>query len=162
MRDYSTMNDTLNTPNDIAAHAIAMSDTCVEASVDLNNCLVETGKVKAHYGAHYANAAIEVCGIVALVMDVLRDKQAVFPRHLEQLEEARPAVIACSLFTSDIVSEVQKRWPNNLRYKPQAVKNVLSTYGKQFIVKVQLTKEEDTPRPCSKPRAKWYLIQKKS
>ena len=64
------------------------------------------------------------------------------------------------LFTSEILAEVEKRFAaGGLRYKAQAVKNVLSTYGTEFIAKIQLTKTEDMPRTCDKPRCKWYLIQ---
>jgi hypothetical protein len=153
------MNDTLNTETQQAA--IELSVVVVENSMAINNTLAETKKVTGFYGTHYANAELDICGIVALVKDILRENEAVFSRGIENTE-LRAIGIAASMFTSDIVQAVNTRFASGgMRYKPQAVKNVLSTYGKLEIAKIQLTNAEDKPRPCSKPRAKWYLIQQK-
>jgi hypothetical protein len=151
----------LTIDNETAAFAIGLSSETVEQSMAINNTLETTGKVKAAFGTHYANAELDVCGIVALVKDILRDNDAVFARNIEQTD-LRGIAIAGSMFTAEIVSAVQIRFASaGMRYKPQAVKNVLSTYGKDFIAKITLTNAEDKPRECSKPRAKWYLIQTK-
>jgi hypothetical protein len=132
----------------------------VEASQAINNTL-KTAGVRAHFQTHYANALLDVYGILCLVKDILRDKQAEFPRGIETTE-LRKIAVAASLFTSEILAEVENRFAaGGSRYKIQAVKNVLSTYGKNEIGKITLTNEEDQPRECSKPRCKWYLIQTK-
>ena len=153
------MNDTLIT--ETQQGAIDMSSVVVENCMAINNTLAETKKVTGFYGTHYANAELDVCGIVALVQDILRENDAVFSRGIENTE-LRNIGIAASMFTSDIIAKVQERFASaGMRYKAQAVKNVLSTYGKDSIAKIQLTNNEDKPRPCSRPRAKWYLIQQK-
>ena len=153
------MKDTLIT--ETQQGAIDMSSVVVENCMAINNTLAETKKVTGFYGTHYANAELDVCGIVALVQDILRENDAVFSRGIENTE-LRNIGIAASMFTSDIIAKVQERFASaGMRYKAQAVKNVLSTYGKDSIAKIQLTNNEDKPRPCSKPRAKWYLIQQK-
>lgn len=153
------MNDTLIT--ETQQGAIDMSSVVVENCMAINNTLAETKKVTGFYGTHYANAELDVCGIVALVQDILRENDAVFSRGIENTE-LRNIGIAASMFTSDIIEAVKTRFASGgMRYKAQAVKNVLSTYGKDSIAKIQLTNNEDKPRPCSRPRAKWYLIQQK-
>ena len=153
------MKDTLIT--ETQQGAIDMSSVVVENCMAINNTLAETKKVTGFYGTHYANAELDVCGIVALVQDILRENDAVFSRGIENTE-LRNIGIAASMFTSDIIEAVKTRFASGgMRYKAQAVKNVLSTYGKDSIAKIQLTNNEDKPRPCSRPRAKWYLIQQK-
>ena len=141
------------------ALAVAMSAETVEASQAVNNTLTTAG-VRAHYQAHYANAQLDVCGILALVKDILREAQAEFPRGIEATE-LRKIAVAASMFSSEILREVESRFAaGGFRYKIQAVKNVLSTYGKNEIGKITLTNAEDKPRDCAKPRCKWYLIAK--
>ena len=111
------------------------------------------------YGTHYANTELDIYGIQQLVCQVLRENESVFFRGIESTE-FRHIAIASSMFTSNIIAAVGLKFADaGMRYKPQAVKNVLSTYGKDLIVKITLSNNEDQPRPCSKPRAKWYLIQ---
>ena len=146
--------------NETKALAVAMSGETIEASQAVNNTLTTAG-VRAHYQAHYANAQLDVCGILALVKDILREAQAEFPRGIETTE-LRKIAVAASMFTAEILAKVEERFAaGGLRYKIQAVKNVLSTYGKDEIGKITLTNSEDKPRDCAKPRCKWYLIQTK-
>jgi hypothetical protein len=150
------MNDSPIT-NEPKAAAVAMSDELVTASMSINNTLKIQG-TRAFFATHYANAQLDVFGIVSLVQYVLKQNDAVFGRGIEHTD-LRAVAIASSMFTSDIIAEVGKLFADaGLRYKPQAVKNVLSTYGKPLIVKITLSSDEDRPRPCSKPRAKWYLV----
>ena len=141
------------------AASVAMSSQVVATSKEINNILAVSG-VRAHYQAHYANAELDVCGILALVKDILREAQAEFPRGIEATE-LRKIAVAASMFSSEILREVEERFSaGGFRYKIQAVKNVLSTYGKNEIGKITLTNAEDKPRDCAKPRCKWYLIAK--
>ena len=146
--------------NENKALAVAMAPEIIANCQDINNTL-KTAGVRAHFQTHYANAMLDVYGILALVKDILRDKQAEFPRGIEATE-LRQIAVAASLFTSEILAEVENRFAaGGSRYKVQAVKNVLSTYGKGEIGKITLTNSEDKPRDCAKPRCKWYLIQTK-
>jgi hypothetical protein len=150
------MNDT-TTNNEAKAAAIAMSGEIVSASMDINNTLKTQGTL-AFFGTHYANAELDVFGIVSLVKLVLKENDAVFGRGIEN-GDLRGIAIASAMFTSQIIEAVKVHFAAaGLRYQPQAVKNVLSTYAKGEIVKIQLSNNEDKPRPCSKPRAKWYLV----
>jgi hypothetical protein len=149
------MNTTID--NETKAEAIAKSSEIVQTSQDINNTLEVQG-TRAFFGTHYANAELDVFGIVALVKHVLRENDSVFGRGIEKTE-LRQIAVAGSMFTNDIVAAVGTLFANaGMRYKPQAVKNVLSTYAKGEIVKIALSNSEDKPRPCSKPRAKWYLV----
>jgi len=148
------------TENEIKAEAIAKSAEIIQTSRDINNTL-ETQNTRAFFGTHYANAELDVFGIVALVKHVLRENDSVFGRGIE-MTEFRQIAVASSMFTSEIIAAVGTLFANaGMRYKPQAVKNVLSTYAKGEIVKIALSNSEDKPRPCSKPRAKWYLVSTK-
>ena len=144
--------------NEAKTFAVAASAEVMEATQANNNTLT-VAEVRAHYQGHYANAQERVYGILMLVADILSKHDAEFPRNAHT-GELRKIVAAGSMFTSEILAEVEKRFAaGGLRYKVQAVKNVLSTYGTEFIAKIQLTKTEDQPRNCDKPRCKWYLIQ---
>ena len=159
--------------NETQAAAVAMSSEIVQASMDIITTLATTNKVRAFFGTHYANAELGVTGIVQLVELVLKENDAVFGREIENTD-LREIAIASAMFTADIVAGVKEKFASaGLRYKEQAVKNVLSTYGRAgktqtktgkavvstgSIIKIQLTDKEDKPRPCSKPRAKWYLV----
>lgn len=145
--------------SDEKAFAVSQSAEIVANCKDINNTLA-TAEVRAHFQAHYANAELDVFGILALVKDILREAQAEFPRGIEGTE-LRQIALAASMFTSDILREVESRFAaGGFRYKIQAVKNCLSTYGKGQIGKINLTNAEDQPRECDKPRCKWYLIAK--
>jgi hypothetical protein len=147
--------------NEAKAEAIALSTETIEACKAINNTLT-IAEVRPHFQAHYANAALDVCGIMALVRDILREGQAEFARGIEATE-LRKIAVAASMFTSEILAEVQARFSaGTTRYKVQSVKNCLSTYGKLdgTIGKIQLSNTEDKPRTCAKPRCKWYRIAK--
>jgi hypothetical protein len=155
------MNTEIESKNEEKALAVSMSAEIVETCKAVNNTLT-IAEVRPHFQAHYANAQLDVCGIMALVRDILREAQAEFPRGIEATE-LRKIAVAASLFTSEILAEVQSRFAaGSTRYKVQSVKNCLSTYGKQdgTIGKIQLTNGEDKPRNCAKPRCKWYRIAK--
>jgi hypothetical protein len=153
------MNTEIENQNEKDA-AVAMSAEIVANCKDINNTLSIAG-TRAHFQAHYANAELDVFGILQLVKRILREAQAEFPRGIEATE-LRKIAVAASMFSTDILRQVEIEFSaGGFRYKMQAVKNVLSTYGKNEIGKITLTNAEDHPRDCSKPRCKWYLIQTK-
>ncbi len=145
-----------------------MSQETIETCQAVNNTL-QVANVRAHFQTHYANAQEEIYGILELVADILRKGDACFPRNAHNTE-LHNIVAASAMFTSDILAEVEKRFAaGGGRYKVQAVKNVLSTYGKGIIQKIKGTNNPkasgdcyyDSPRPCAKPRCKRYLIDSK-
>lgn len=149
----------LNEQKKAKAMAIELTDQTIETCQAVNNTL-DTAGVRAHFQAHYANAKLGVYGVMDLVRDILREAQAEFPRGIESTE-LRKIAVAASMFTSEILAEVERRFAAGAsRYKAQAVKNCLSTYGKQdgTIASIKLSNEEDQPRECSKPRFKWYRV----
>ena len=166
----------LNTENEEKAFAVAASDETIEACQAVNNTLT-IAEVRPNFQAHYANAQLGVYGIMDLVRDILREAQAEFPRGIEATE-LRKIAVAASMFTSEILAEVQARFSaGSTRYQVQSVKNCLSTYGGNAIykkgplagkligdgsiAKIWLSNEEDQPRTSPKPRCKWYLIASK-
>ena len=145
--------------NETKAFAVSKSAELVGECQSINHTLT-IADVRPAFQAHYANAQLDVCGIMALVRDILRNAQAEFPRNAHQTELVN-IVIAASMFTSEIIAEVEIRFAaGTTRYKSQSVKNCLSTYGKAdgTIAKVKLTSAQDQPRKCSKPRCKWYRV----
>ena len=151
----------LNTENDEKALAIELSNETIEACKAVNNTL-NTAGVSPFFQAHYANAKLDVHGIMRLVRKILREREAVFGRGIENTE-LRQIAIAHSMFTDEILAQVEKEFSaGGGRYKLQAVKNCLSTYGKKdgTIGRIKLSNEEDRPRLSDKPRFKWYLIAK--
>ena len=156
------MNTKTENQNEDKAAAVAMSGEVLEAMQAVNNTLTIAG-VRPNFQAHYANAQLDVYGIMDLVRDILRFAQAEFPRGIENTE-LRKIAVAASLFTSEILAEVQARFAaGSTRYKVQSVKNCLSTYGKVdgTIGRIKLSNTEDKPRDCAKPRCKWYRVQGK-
>jgi hypothetical protein len=151
-----------NIENEDKAAAIAMSPETLEAMRAINNTLTVAG-VRPHFQAHYSHAQLNVHGIMDLIKDILRVAQAEFPRNIEN-SELRKIAVAGSMFTSDILAEVQARFSQGTtRYQIQSVKNCLSTYGRAdgTIGRIKLTNPEDQPRLCAKPRCKWYRVQGK-
>ena len=61
--------------NEEKAAAVSMSAEIVDTCKAVNNTLSVAG-VRAHFQAHYANAELDVYGILALVKDILREAQA--------------------------------------------------------------------------------------
>ena len=156
------MNTKIETENEDKAAAVAMSGEVLEAMQAVNNTLTIAG-VRPNFQAHYANATLDVYGIMDLVRDILRSAQAELPRGIEN-SELRKIAVAASLFTSEILAEVQARFAaGSTRYRVQSVKNCLSTYGKLdgTIGRIKLSNTEDKPRDCAKPRCKWYRVQGK-
>ena len=153
------MNTLIDSENSEAkTFAIAATEETIQGQKAINNTWT-VAEVRAHYQGHYVNMSERVYGIIMLVARILEKKDSEFPRNAHT-GELRKIVAAGSTFTSEILEQVEIEFASaGLRYKAQAVKNVLSTYGTEFIAKIQLDKNEDQPRPCDKPRCKWYLIQ---
>ena len=139
----------------------AMVKEVHQNTMDGNNVLTSAG-VKPLLQGHN-----EDCGIAGLIMEILTEKQAVFPLGVETTE-FRPVVIAASKFALYLAIEVQSRFAaGSTRYPIESVKQYLSVFLARpsrinkviRIGKFQLSKSEDAGRPCCKPRTKYYWIQ---
>lgn len=143
------------------ANAIGMSREVLANSQDINNVLSTGNVTKAVFHTHFVSMENDLAGIADLIASILRENEAVFPLNVGATD-LRPIAIAGSLFTSEVLAQVQARFTaGSKRYPLQTVKNYLSTYmakaGK--VGKIQLKGNEDTSRPCPKPRCKWFLAQ---
>ena len=153
------MNTLTSEQNEAAALAVSMSPQTVVEEMSLNNTLETTMKVKPAFCAHYANAELESFGLMGIVCEVLTECEAVFARGIESTE-LRKIALALAPTTEKIIKLAEPKFNAAaplMRYKPQAVKNILSTYGTEKIRKIKLTSGEMVQG--SKARAKWYLIQ---
>lgn len=162
-------NDTNLTDTDMAAaatFALSLSESVIQDCMASNNTL-ETMNIQpttakgsmAFYGTHYANAEIDSYGVAGIVREVLTEKPAILPRNVP--DDMRAHAIQVAMFSHEIIELAKPKFAiAGLRYKAQAVKNVLSTYGTHEIGKIKLTTEEDTGRNGGKGRNKYYLIKK--
>lgn len=155
------MKQQIETTNEGKQFAIDASDETLLNMQSINDTLTTAG-VSPVFQAHYSNAKLDLSGLADLIRSILTDGQAEFPRNAHTFPELRKIVVAASMFTEDIAREVEARFTaGSTRYPLQSIKNVLSTYCKDTIAKVQLTNSEDKPRQCCKPRCKWYVIASK-
>ena len=149
---------TLDQQNEAAAFAKGLSAQTIEDCKAINNTLETCANVPAFFGSHYANAELESFGIMGIVREVLTDCEAIFARGIETTD-LRNIALALAPTTAEIIELAKPKFAvAGLRYKPQAVKNILSTYGTKEIRRIKLTSAEMVQG--SKCRSKWYLIQK--
>ena len=141
----------------------AMAEDILSSSRELNNTLT-AGGINPTFQAHYVNTQTGAARLVRLIEEILREHGAAFTAGVEYTE-LRGVAVARSLYTHQIVEEVQRRFTDGTtRYPAQSVSNGLTTYnrnpktGKRSIGKIDLSKHEDAVRPCKMPRCKWYFI----
>jgi len=162
---------TKNKEKNAVNSAIAMQDTILEGEKDINNVLTTSKQVGPLFHTHYVNMTNGQNGIENLISEILTDRQAVFPKDIEETEYKKIAV-AASLFAEEIIQEVQSRFASgSIRYPYNTIHLYLSVFmfrkGKVGKIKLKgISKfnaiDEDPDRKCSKPRCKWYLIQSKA
>lgn len=171
-------NETTSESQNSVALAIGMSNETIQASRDINGTLTETAKVRPVFMTHYANAEQDIYGIADLIESVLREREAIFPRGIEETV-LRPVCHAAAMTVQDIMMEIERRFTESTpRYPQQTVKNYLSQFCKGRFGKMQCKAElnEDSNRNspenrawrvahgkaaiCKAPRAKWYVIDK--
>lgn len=141
-------------------NAIAMSREVLSNSQDINNVLTTSQTVKAVFHTHFADMETGECGIEKLIVRIMREREAQFPKGVENTE-LRQIAIAGSMFMSEIETEVKNRFTaGSIRYPHDTIKAYMSAYllksGK--VGRIQLTNGEDKNRSCCRPRVKWYLI----
>jgi hypothetical protein len=153
-------------------NAISLNREIVNASMDINNVLTTSKKVSPLLHAHYTNMENGKNGIAALIIEILTANDAVFPASYDETlkshynnHEMRNIIIASSMFTRDILNEVENRFTaGSCRYPLKTVETYLSVFmvRKSIIGKLKLSKNEDKenrPKDWSKPRAKWFAIE---
>lgn len=155
------MNTKTITAEQTNASEINVSEEVLLNSQDTNNVLSISNGVKAVYHTHYVSLDNNLAGIADLISAILREHESVFPPNVAQTE-LRPIAISGSMFTHEILADVQSRFTSgSKRYPLQTVKNYLSTYMPKLgkVGRIQLSGQEDTTRQCPKPRCKWFLVQ---
>ena len=138
--------------------AIALTDEILSNLQAINNTLTESGKVRPVFMGHFTDMTADIHGIIDLIKDILKSNDAEFSRNAHD-SDLRALVVAKSMTAHAILAQVQSRFSaGSTRYPLQTIKNVLCTYASDDICGFQLSKDEDKPRPCKKPRYAYYLI----
>lgn len=132
----------------------ALSRDIVDSSRDTNN-LLAAGGIHNLVREHYIDTANGIYGIESLIKSILKANGSVFPKGSEETE-LKAIAIAGGMFTSEIIAKVRETFGAD-RYPDCTIRMYLTEFAKG-IGKIQLTGAEDMPRPCPKPRCKWYLI----
>jgi hypothetical protein len=152
-----------------AKNARALGPEVLAQSQDINAIETMAGNVPNIFQTHYVDTKTGEKGIADLICRILRERGAIFPAGAEQ-SELRQIAIAGAMFADQIVAEVQSRFTvNSIRYPEKTVKAYLSVHLSKptgpldnqtpaRVGRIHLTKNEDQPRPCDKPRCKWFLI----
>ena len=141
-------------------NAISMQREILTNCQDINNVLTSAQNVSPLFHSHYVNMDTAAHGIENLIAEILTAREAVFPKGIEHTEFKKVA-IAASMFASEIEKEVEARFTaGSCRYPYETIHQYLSVFmfRKGKVGKIKLSGIEDQPRPCCKPRCKWYLI----
>lgn len=163
-----------------AKNAIALNAEIVESLHDANNVLTTSNRVHPLMQGHYTNMETSEHGITALIKEILIANDCVNPACIvnkgdkahytdkinafSPIHEFRKIAIAQSMFTIDILTEVQNRFTGGTsRYPKETVETYLSVWmiRSGVVGKIKLTKHEDNsnrPKNWSKPRNKWFII----
>jgi hypothetical protein len=150
-------------------NAIALNREIVSGSQDINNVLTTSNVVSPLHHAHYVNMQSGNNGIDSLIAEILTENEAIFPANIDKNVEFRKIAISASMFTCEIVNEVQNRFTaGTKRYPKETIEAYLSvwmtrkeSFCKFKVGKIKLTSKEDASRECNRPRFKWYLIDSK-
>jgi hypothetical protein len=127
---------------------------------DINNILTVAG-VKPLLQAHWTDGGIE-----QMITDCLTLNESVFSSDVCGKDgkgggTLRPVIIKTSMFVTDILHYVEENFTaGTSRYPLKTIHQYLSIFmfRNNKVGKIKLTNHEDKPRPCDKPRVKWYLI----
>ena len=136
---------------------------------DIGNVLTTAENVQPAFMPHAFNMVTGLHGVANLIADILTEREAMFARGIESTE-LRKVAIAASMFASEVIAEVQARFAaGTSRYPYETIHMYLSVFmnhenkhalkGLPSVAKIKLTNAEDKPRPCYKPRTKYYLVQ---
>ena len=150
------MNETLNA----TVEAKKMQRELLANATDSNNVLTTAENIAPMFLAPYFNMTSGECGIELLIVSILRDNGSTFPSNIASTE-FRQVGINGSMYASEIISEVQNRFAaGSTGYPYSTVYAYLcnkENKKKSGILAIKLTNSEDKPRPCPKPRQKYFL-----
>ena len=141
--------------------SIALQGEILNGSMDINNVLTSAHNVKSCFHTHYVNMETAKHGIENLIVAILTERMAIFPKDI-QATEFRAMAIATSLFTSEIINEVQARFAaGSIRYPNATIHHYLSIVmtKKGKVSNIKLSNYEDANRSSCKPRVKWFLVE---
>ena len=140
---------------------IELQTEVLNGSMDINNVLTSAKNVKSCFHTHYVNLETAKHGIENLIVAILTERMAIFPKGIQDTE-FRSMAIATSMFTSDIINEVQTRFSTgSIRYPNATIHQYLSIVmsRKGSVDKIKLSNYEDAIRSSCKPRVKWFLVE---
>ena len=153
---------TMTVAEETKQNAIALSADVVATSIDLNQVQADA-QSEWQFRAHYVDLAKGDKGDKPLICRILKEQQAVFPRHAESTA-LRPIVVATSLFASEILERKEAIFGPN-RYNANTIQCDLRTLRlKGIVAMVKLSPAEDANRPSGKngqikPRRKYFLLE---
>jgi hypothetical protein len=131
-----------------------LSSDILATSQDLN-AILASGGIKKLVMSHYVDTAKELAGIEQLLVAILTENGAVFPKD-SHLTAMRRIVIGGSMTLKAIESEVRKAFGFE-RYPQSTLRTYLCRELKNKVCSVKLSKNEATykTRPCRK----YYLAE---
>jgi hypothetical protein len=150
----------MKTKNIEKQNAVSLGRELLSTAQDTNNVLT-TATVPSIFQGHYFNLETESHGVIALITEILTEHEAIFPLGVESTE-FRKTALATALTAEDIMSEIQNKFTaGSTRYPYETIHQNLSIvmFRSKKVGKIRMTNAEDKPRPCNKPRCKWYLVQ---
>ena len=163
------MNKTTTTTASEKENVKAFSADILSNSIEANSILA-CGQVKYAFRNHYVNLATDESGIEALLVSIFQNKEAVFALADSQMNSPlRQVVISGSFYSEELHEFVVEIFGDN-RYPLETIRHYLSNLlsrdrklangssVKAIVGKVKLDKTEDLPRPCPRPRCKWFLL----
>jgi hypothetical protein len=131
--------------------------TCKE----LNRVLTQT--VDPRYQTHFFDVENGAFGRRGLIRKILKEHGAVWKGGIQSPTD-RASAIDASMFTEDILTEVQRRFTaGTTRYPPPSIKACLGRemLKRNEVGRIQLSGGEDVNRRKDRPRprCKWYLVE---
>ena len=141
--------------NETKQNLTAMSQDILATSQDLN-AILASGDIKINFRTHYVDTAKEIYGIEQLMVAILTENGAIFPRD-SHLSEMRNVVIAKSMRIKDIEKQVRQCFGFE-RYTFNTLKMYLKRELKDLVCKVELTKTEDSTAK-TRPHCRYYLAE---
>ena len=157
-----------------------MQPDTLSSAQDIANVYKSAGNVGAIFNPHYVNMLKTISipdaktvknrhGIALIIAEILTEHEAVFPANVGETS-FRPLAISAGMFAEDIFNAIQNQFAAGTdRYALPSVHVYLCSLmnadkkhyikGLPKVASVQLTNSEDSPRPCKKPRRKYFLVQ---
>jgi hypothetical protein len=125
-----------------------------------NRALTQDFNAPRHGLGTYANPAENLYGAKGAIIKALKNCHAIFEKGVENTSE-RNVAIGASLFADEVIQQVKSIAGADCFADSTIICNVDMWMPEDGTVGVIiLSKDEDQPRHCWKPRHKYYLIKK--